>query len=225
VSTKPDRAPVRGLYGIVDTSASPHLQHLELAEALLQAGVSVLQLRMKDADDAQRLPILRALKELADPAGAQVLVNDHVHLASAVPGVGVHLGQDDHDPRQARAILGDSVLIGLSTHTPRQAREAEGLGVDYIGYGPIFSARGKHISAQDQRPLRSPVGLAALKAVVREAAVPVVAIGGIDLDRLPLLLATGVEAVAVLSAVTSAPSPVDAARAFQAGFHANTRSA
>lgn len=219
------RAPVCGLYGMVDTSASPQLQHLELAGSLLQAGVSVLQLRMKDAEDAQRLRILRALKDLAEPLGALIVINDHVHLAAAVAGVGVHLGQDDHDPRQARAILGDSVLIGLSTHSPQQARDAERLGVDYIGYGPIFSAGGKHISANDQRPPRSPVGLASLKAVVKQAAIPVVAIGGIDLDKLPLLLATGVDAVAALSAITSAPSPVAAARAFQAGFDGNTRSA
>jgi thiamine-phosphate pyrophosphorylase len=199
---------------MVDTSASPHLDHLDLAQALLQAGVFVLQLRMKGAGDEQQLPVLRALAQLAAGSGAQVLVNDHVHLAAAVPGVGVHLGQDDGDPGQARALLGDGVLVGLSTHSPAQARQAQQLGVDYIGYGPIFGAGSKHLGPGDQRQPHPALGLTSLKQVLGEVTLPVVAIGGVDLERLPLLLATGVRCVAAISAVSCATDPLAAAGAF-----------
>jgi len=212
------RAAICGLYGIVDTSAAPQLRHLDLGRALLQAGVSVLQLRMKDTAPAEQLPILQGLKRAADEAGAELIVNDHVHLAAEVSGVGVHLGQQDMSPRDARAVLGESALIGLSTHNLLQAREAENQGVDYIGYGPVFSSAGKHRGSNDRRPPQPPVGLASLKVVVSAATVPVVAIGGIDLNVLPLLVATGVDAVAVISAISCAEAPVDLARSLHTAF-------
>ncbi len=219
------RAAICGLYGIVDTSAAPHLRHLDLGHALLQAGVSVLQLRMKDTNPTGQLQILRRLKAAADKAGAQLIVNDHVQLAAEVSGVGVHLGQEDMSPAQARTVLGDSILIGLSTHNPIQAREAEAQGVDYIGYGPVLSSTGKHHDKRDERVPHAPVGLASLKVVVSAATVPVVAIGGINLSALPLLLATGVDAVAVISAINCAEHPVDVARSFHAAFTVEARPA
>ena len=119
---------------------------------------------------------------------------------------------------QARAVLGESALIGLSTHDPIQAREGEAQGVDYIGYGPVFSSTGKHHAERDERVPHSPVGLASLKVVVSGATVPVVAIGGINLSALPLLVATGVDAVAVISAINCAKDPVDVARSFHSAF-------
>jgi thiamine-phosphate pyrophosphorylase len=200
---------------MVDTSASPQLSHLDLAQTLLQAGVSILQLRMKGAQDEEQLAVLRALAQLCAGTGAQLLVNDHVHLAAAVPGVGVHLGQDDGDPAQARALLGDDGLLGLSTHSLAQAEEAQQMGADYIAYGPIFGAGSKHLAAGDQREPHPARGLSSLRRVLSQARVPVVAIGGVDLERLPLLLASGVRCVAAISAITCVPDPLAAAQTFQ----------
>jgi len=219
------RAEVAGLYGMVDTSANDTLDHLTLGRLLLDAGVRVLQLRMKDSSAEQHLQILPTLQQMCSESGARLLVNDRLDVAVQVPGVGVHLGQDDAHPQEARRVLGDAVLIGMSTHSPAQARAACRMPIDYIGYGPIFSAAGKHHSAMDRRVPHTPVGLASLKQVVTEATVPVVAIGGIDLERLPLILGTGVLAVATIAAVTGALNSSQAATAFQRGFTSLTPSA
>ncbi len=225
LQSRTGRVEVAGLYGMVGTSANDALDHLTLGQILLDAGVQVLQLRMKDASAEQHLEILPALQQLCAETGARLVVNDRLDVAVQVSGVGVHLGQDDTDPREARRALGEEVLIGLSTHSPAQARAACRMPIDYIGYGPIFSAAGKHHSALDRRFPHAPVGLASLKQVVTEATVPVVAIGGVDLERLPLLLGTGVHAVATIAAVTGALSCSQAATAFQRGFASITPSA
>ena len=211
---------VRGLYGMVDLSASPRLTHERLAEALLAAGATVIQLRMKRADDDEVEATLRRLLPAATAAGATLVVNDRIDVAARLEGVGLHLGQDDLDPREARRRLGPDRLIGWSTHTPAQVAAAPSMQVDYIGFGPVFSAAGKHRDPADPRPPMAPVGLSGLKAAVRLSNLPVVAIGGIDLERVEFVVATGVHAAAVISAVTTAADPQEAARAVQRAFAA-----
>ena len=201
---------IAGLYGIVDVSANPALDEVALSCAWLAGGVRILQLRMKGADVAEVSRTLDALVPLCAEAGCLLIVNDHVELA-ARHGVGVHLGQDDMDPREARRILGEEAVIGWSTHDLQQVRRASERGVDYIGYGPIFSAAAKHRTAGDAREPMPACGLASLSAAVAAATVPVVAIGGIDAERLPFVLATGVQSVAMISAVARAPDPARAA--------------
>ena len=205
---------------MVDTSPRPDRNHLDLASALLAAGTRILQLRMKGASVQQQAELLRALLPLCQASSAALVVNDSVDLAASFPGVGVHLGQEDGDPREARRALGSDPLIGRSTHSPAQALEASRLSVDYIGFGPIFSSDAKHLTTGDGRSPRSPVGLAALKQVVRDATVSVVAIGGISQHNLPLVLATGVPAVAAISAVVTADNMVEAACALHRSIEA-----
>lgn len=202
---------ISGLYGIVDVSGRPGLGELPLARALLRAGVSVLQLRMKGAPEPAVAAVLDQLVPLCASADCLLIVNDHVGLAAARPGVGVHLGQGDADPRDARAVLGGSRVIGWSTHDLDQVAAATTHGVDYVGFGPVFSAGGKHLAPRDDRSPMSARGLGALSAAVTAATVPVVAIGGIDAERLPFVLATGVAAVAMISAVARSPDPQRAA--------------
>ncbi len=221
----PSKGLPSGLYGMVDTSANHKVDHIVLGRTLLDAGVRVLQVRMKNASVEEHLAVLPALQEMCIEQGAQLLVNDHLEVARHIPGVGIHLGQDDVNATEARRVLGDDVLIGLSTHNLRQVRTACSLPIDYIGYGPIFTAEGKHRNLSDRRVPHDPVGLASLKQAITEATVPVVAIGGIDLERLPLLIATGVHAVAAISAVTSASNPLEAARAMQRSFDCGNPSA
>ncbi len=202
---------IAGLYGIVDVSGQPGLDELTLAEAWLAAGVDLLQLRMKGAVEADVVTILDELLPRCAAAGCRLIVNDHVRLAASRPGVGVHLGQDDEDPRVARELLGPDRLIGWSTHDLDQVVLATTMGVDYIGYGPVFSAAGKHLAPSDGRAPMGARGLGSLSAAVAAATVPVVAIGGIDAARLPFVLATGVAAVAVISAVARSSDPQQAA--------------
>jgi len=197
---------------MVDTSPCPQRSHVELASALLAAGSRVLQLRMKGAPVEQQAELLRTLVPLCETHKARLVVNDSMALAARFSGVGVHLGQEDDDPREARRLLGSGVLIGRSTHGIGQAMDAEKMGVDYIGFGPLFSSESKHLAPDDLRAPSPPVGLGALKQVVRDATVSVVAIGGISLNSLPLVLATGVPAVAVISAVVMADNMVETAR-------------
>jgi thiamine-phosphate pyrophosphorylase len=202
---------VAGLYGIVDVSGRTDLDELTLARAWLSAGISVLQLRMKGAPASDIAAVLDELVPLCAAAGCLLVLNDHVRLAASRPGVGVHLGQADEDPRVARELLGPGRVIGWSTHDLGQVAGATAMGVDYIGYGPVFSAAGKHLAPSDARPPMGARGLGSLSAAVAGATVPVVAIGGIDAVRLPFVLATGVAAVAVISAVAQSPDPQQAA--------------
>ncbi|HCP44501.1 MAG TPA: thiamine phosphate synthase [Deltaproteobacteria bacterium] len=206
---------------MVDTSPRPNRSHLDLASALLDGGSRVLQLRMKEAPANEQAELLSALLPLCQSRRAELVVNDSIALAARFAGVGVHLGQDDADPREARQVLGPQVLIGHSTHSPSQAKAAEDLGVDYIGFGPIFSSGSKHLAEGDRRSPDLPVGLATLKQVVGDATVSVVAIGGIDMDNLPLVLATGVPAVAVISAVVTADNMLESARSFHRSIQGN----
>ncbi len=203
---------VQGLYGIADVSGAPGRDVLDLADAWLAAGVTILQLRMKGAPRSAVRAVLKQLVPRALAVGCALVLNDDVLLAAEFPGLGVHLGQDDLDPRRARQRLGPEPLIGWSTHTLEQVASAAGLPVDYVGFGPVFSAAGKHRSPDDARTPMAPVGLGSLSRAVAAATVPVVAIGGIDGLRLASVMDTGVAAAAVISAVAQAKDPRLAAR-------------
>jgi thiamine-phosphate diphosphorylase len=163
---------------------------------------------------------LRRLSPQVAAAGARLIVDDRADVAARVPGVGVHLGQHDGDPREVRRRLGADRLIGWSTHNLEQVAEAPARQVDYIGFGPVFSAAGKHLDPTDRRAPMAAVGLSGLKAAVRLSSLPVVAIGGIGLEQVDSVVATGADAAAVISAVTRAPDPSAAARAIQLAFAA-----
>jgi thiamine-phosphate diphosphorylase len=210
---------VRGLYGMVDVSASPGRSHRELLDGLLAARVAVVQLRMKGAADDEVEAMARTLLPACAAAGASLIVNDRWQVAARLPDVGVHLGQDDADPRAVREALGADRLIGLSTHTTAQVVAASRSGVvDYVGFGPVFSAAGKHLDPADRRRSMAAVGIAGLKEATAASSLPVVAIGGISLETLPWLVAAGADAVAVIAAVTAAADVVQAADAFQEAF-------
>jgi len=207
---------ISGLYGMVDTSARPDRAHLDLADALLAAGVGVLQLRMKGATDEAVVAVMRGL--FPRLGGATLILDDRTEIAAAHPGVGVHLGQTDDDPAEARRRLGPDRVIGWSTHTIGQVRAAAALPIQYIGFGPIFSSAGKHRFSEDARTPMGSVGLDDLRAAVEVSELPVVAIGGITEENLPRVLGTGVASVAVIGAVAAAPDMRQAARRVQEAF-------
>ena len=134
-----------------------------------------------------------------------------MQLASEFSELGVHLGQDDASPAEARDTLGSEVLIGWSTHDLDQVAKAQSLPIDYIGFGPVFAATGKHLSKDDTRTPLSPRGTEVLRKAVQASALPIVAIGGIDESNLDDILRTKVRWVAAISTVTQAGDMLRAA--------------
>lgn len=183
------------------------LRHREVAEQALQGGTPMIQLRDKGGDLRYLYEEALAIRHLCRRQGALFIVNDRLDLALAVEADGVHLGQNDLPPRLARALLKPGMLLGISTHSIEEAQEAEAAGADYIGFGPIFPTGTK----RQPRPVVGVEGVRRLRAV---ADVPLVAIGGITLDRAPEVIGAGADGVAVISAIVGSGEIAAACRLF-----------
>jgi thiamine-phosphate pyrophosphorylase len=193
------------LYAIIDLAYVEETDAAAAAAAVLDGGVGVLQLRAKGVAPAGLVPLARRIGSMAADAGVPFLINDHPELAAAVPGAGVHMGQDDGPIARARGIVGPGRLIGRSTHGVAQAVEAAAEGADYIGFGPLF--------ATPTKPGRPAIGLGDIAEVQRRVPIPVFCIGGINASTLPGVLAAGALRVVVVSALLLAGDRADCARA------------
>jgi thiamine-phosphate diphosphorylase len=182
-------------YAMVDPLAGH--DPVELARTMLEAGVRVMQLRLKDACGRDFLKAARDIAELCRPSGATLLVNDRIDIAMLSGAAGVHLGQTDIPLRAARKLIGPDRIIGISTAGVEQARVAEEGGADYIGFGPMYPGGAKHNAAGR--------GLAMLREVRAAVGLPIVAIGGITEQTVPELIAAGADAAAIISDVVYAP--------------------
>jgi thiamine-phosphate pyrophosphorylase len=207
----PPRPLPEGLYGMCDDTARPDLPLVAQARALLEGGVEVLQLRMKRTPTRQAVEVVREVAALARQAGALCLVNDRVDWALVGGADGVHLGDEDLPVADARRLLGPAAVIGATVRSARMAEEARAAGASYVGLGPLFGTRTKVVEA----PV---VGLSRLAAEVAAAPLPVVAIGGITLERMEEVGATGVHAAAVVSDVLCQPDIPARARLLRAAF-------
>lgn len=195
------------LYAVTDRSwLKPGETLAEVVETLLKAGVTCVQLREKGAEDALILQEARELKALCHRYGVPFLVNDRPDLAQAVGADGVHVGQEDTGLTEARNLLGPNALLGGSAHTVEEALAAQAAGADYLGCGAVFGSGTKHNVSQ--MPLET------LTAICQAVDIPVVAIGGVSLDNLPLLADTGIAGVAVISGLFAAEDKTEAAQAF-----------
>jgi thiamine-phosphate pyrophosphorylase len=162
----------------------------------IAAGVTFFQYRCKRGSRKSIFETSLRLAHVARDAGATFIVNDHADIARAVDADGVHLGQDDLPLLQARKVMDPTKLIGISTHDPDQAREAERLGADYIGFGPIFPTTTKDAGTVQ--------GLASLTVIRHTVAIPIIAIGGITHDTVKDVIRAGADGVAIISAILSA---------------------
>ncbi|MDZ4658274.1 MAG: thiamine phosphate synthase [Bythopirellula sp.] len=185
---------------------------IEKVHQLVNSGVGMIQLREKNLNDSELLKLARSLCDAAkvpcQNGGAMclVIINDRSDIAAAANADGVHLGQDDLPVREARRILGPRKIIGVSTHNIEQARAAVLEGANYLGVGPTFPSTTK---AFETFP-----GTALLKQVAEEISLPAFAIGGITLENLPEVLATGIKRVAVSGAIAKAEEAGNAAHEF-----------
>lgn len=183
------------LYAVTDFKAtSPAV--FEKIEAAYRGGADIIQLRSKNFTDRQFYEAGLKIREIARRYRKLFFVNDRVDLAIATGADGVHVGQDDLPVGCIRALAataGHPLWVGKSTHSYEQALAAEKEGADYIGFGPVFSTPTK--------PGTSPVGLGDIRRVNRDVKIPVVCIGGINLENLAQVLDAGATRVAVVRAV------------------------
>ena len=183
--------------------------------AVLQAGVDLVQLRMKDAPDAQIVVAGRRFAAAAAKHGALFVLNDRPDLVDATSADGVHVGQDDTGVDDARAAIGPHRLIGLSTHSPEQVDAAANAGVDYFAVGPIHETPTK--------PGRPAVGLELVRYAAAHATVPFFAIGGINTSNVTAVADAGATRIAVVRALTESARPDAAARRLRTAITAGVR--
>ncbi|RIK84731.1 MAG: thiamine phosphate synthase [Planctomycetota bacterium] len=203
------------LYVLADGRESPDA-FIAFVDALLAAGVHAIQLRDKNLSDRELLDRGRALRERITRFGARTLfiLNDRPDLAVLCDADGVHVGQEELTVADARKIVGPRKLVGVSTHSLDQARQAVLDGANYIGVGPTFPSATKEFA---EFP-----GVALLKDVAAATRLPAFAIGGITLDNLDRVLATGIGRAAVSGAIASAADPAEAVRKWLARLESKT---
>lgn len=194
------------LYVILDATLLNNSPH-NCAQELAAAGVRVLQYRDKAGSPRELLKTSRELVGSLKSYGSSLVVNDRPDIAVLAGAAGVHVGQDDLDPERARAVVGEDMWIGASTHNLEQFRAAAAGPSDYLAIGPIFAT----MSKAKPDPV---VGLELIREARQLTDKPIVAIGGITLERATSVIAAGADSVAVIRDVVCAEKPGEQARRY-----------
>ncbi|MBN1695026.1 thiamine phosphate synthase [candidate division WOR-3 bacterium] len=166
--------------------------HIRIAREACRGGARVIQYRDKNSSKQEMLKIADRIRKITKEYNSLFIVNDFIDIAHKSGADGVHLGQDDVPILSARETTPDDFIIGFSTHSLEQALTAEKEGADYIGIGPVFGTPTKE--------KYNPIGLSIVEEVIRSVKIPVVAIGGLDLDNIAELVKIGVQNVAMVRA-------------------------
>jgi thiamine-phosphate pyrophosphorylase len=193
------------LYVITDQRTAGGRPLVEVVQAAIRGGATVIQLRLKESSTREMLSLGRQLHELTRRAGLPLIVDDRVDVALALQAEGVHLGQKDMPAEVARRLIGPDRILGVSARSVAEAKEAEAAGADYLGVGDIFGTTSKPDAG-------APIGIERFAEIVSSVSIPVVGIGGITLENAALVMQSGAAGVAVISAVIGAPDPEAAAR-------------
>jgi len=194
------------LYVILDAALLPS-DPIELTKKLLDTGARLFQYRNKTSSSREFLHASQALCMTVRQRGGTFLVNDRADISRLAGASGVHLGQDDLSVSAARKIVGNDCLIGLSTHNLSQFETAVESSADYIAVGPIFPTSGK----QNPDPV---VGVDFIRTVRKLTAKPIVAIGGITLERTREVMEAGADSVAVIGDILKGKNPADRVRQY-----------
>jgi len=171
----------------------------------LEGGVKAIQLREKDIGGRELFALAEKIKALCERYHAGFFVNDRIDVALGVDADGVQLGSSSIPVAAARKLVGAGKLIGASTHSTNEAMAAERAGADFILFGPVYETPSKAVYGNPQGP-------GPLKEVVEKISIPVYAIGGIKAQNISEVKKTGIQGVALISAVLSAADPLAAAR-------------
>ncbi|MEA2991770.1 MAG: thiamine-phosphate pyrophosphorylase [Alphaproteobacteria bacterium] len=198
------------LYALVDPERAGPWPLADLARRVAAGGATLAQLRDKHAGTRAMVDEARAIKAALAASRVPLIINDRVDVALAAGAAGVHVGQDDMDPADARRLLGPDAIIGLSIKTLAQARAAPIEYLDYVAIGGVFATSSK----DNPDP---PIGLDGLKSIAqairaRSPALPIGAIAGIDAIKAGDVIAAGADGIAVISALSLAPDPEQAAK-------------
>jgi len=195
------------LYIVTDETLVPGCSHIQIAKKSLLGGAKVIQLRDKHKNGAELYAIAKEIRTLCTQHDASFIVNDRLDIALATGADGVHLGQDDLPLCAARLLAPPPFIIGVSVGSVKEAEIAERDGADYLGVGPVYPTGTK----MDAGPA---VGPELVKCIREKTALPIVAIGGINLSNAQDVLAAGADGIAVISAVICSPDINAASRIF-----------
>ena len=194
------------LYVILDPALLT-IPETDCAQLLAAAGVRLVQYRNKQASARELFECSKRLASLLVPQEVTFVVNDRADVARAVEASGVHVGQEDLEPEDARLVIGREKLLGVSAHNEEQFAKAAATSTDYVAIGPVFPTYSK----SNPDPV---VGLEMIRRVRALTDKPIVAIGGITLDRAAKVVRAGADAVAVISDILRAPDPGKRAKQF-----------
>lgn len=189
------------------THPSEHYSIAEEAQMAIEGGCRWIQLRMKDASDDEVRQVAMEIIPMCRETDTFLIIDDRVELVNELKVSGVHLGKNDMDPLEAREILGPHAIIGITANTAEDIIRYKGKDVDYLGLGPFRHTTTK----KNLSPVLGIEGYASVVSQVRQAGVelPIVAIGGITIDDIDAIMATGVNGIAVSGAIINAPDPVE----------------
>jgi thiamine-phosphate pyrophosphorylase len=196
------------LYLVIGPDATAGRDVTSVALAAVRGGATMVQLRYK-AGASEIMQSAREVIEVLRPTGVPVIINDRIDLARALGAQGVHLGQGDASPADARNVLGEDAIVGLSITSADQVAAVDPSIVDYLGVGPIFATGSK----PDAAP---PLGVEALMQIAGSVRLPVAAIGGISEANAAAVIRAGADGLAVISAICAADNPEEAARSLVA---------
>ena len=189
---------VRGLYVIVDPEATKDRDVMEVAEAALRGGTSVIQLRDKTRDKGEVLEVARTISTLCDKHDALFIMNDDADIAFLSDAHGLHVGQTDLPVAEARRVLSPEQIIGRSNNGVAESLDSEGQGADYVAVGAIYATTTMGKSG------RTALGTGMIRQVKDVVSAPVVAIGGISAGNIAEVAQAGADCICVVSAVTYA---------------------
>jgi len=192
------------LYGILDLSYIDNSDAVSVADAMIEGGVDLIQLRGKERPIEELVDLAATLHELTARSSTPLIVNDHAEIAVKVPVQGVHVGQDDDAVADVRQRVDREILVGKSTHSLDQALAGQREGADYLGFGPIF--------ATPTKPDYQPIGLKEIEGVHRDVVLPIFCIGGIKIDNLKQVITAGARRVAIVSGLLKAVDIAEYAR-------------
>lgn len=192
------------LYLVTDRNLSMDRSLEKIVSEAVSGGVTIVQLREKATSTGEFVELARKLMEVLKPSGVPLIINDRVDVALAVDADGVHIGQSDMKYEDVRRLLGPDKIIGLSVENLEDIEMANTLDVDYIGISPVYSTPTKTDTAH-------PFGIEGLKKAIMLSSHPTVAIGGINKETAAEVLRTGCDGIAVVSAISSADNPAQAA--------------
>lgn len=192
------------LYLVADVEFAAGRDLAYLAGEAVLGGVTIVQLRAKGLETREFLELANRMAAALKRCSVSLIINDRIDIALACGAEGVHLGQDDMPLDKARQLLGKSKIIGVSVNTLKEAQEAERQGADYVGLGPIYATTTKDTDL----PALGPEGIRRMRPKI---GIPIIAIGGINVDNATNVMRAGAAGIAVVSAILDAPDARKAA--------------